>query len=129
MVTTTKSPPRAVRLINPVARQVAGRRWFRPWAVLHHVGRRSGTDYAVPVAVLATPTTFVIGMPWGERTDWVRNVIAAGGCTMRWRGVDQACTRPRIVGTEVALAAAGPFQRFVISRVSFPGFLELQRKE
>jgi hypothetical protein len=73
-----RPPPAAiVKISNPVARLLAGHRWFPLWAVLHHRGRKSGKDYAIPVAVMATPDTFVIGLPWGVRTSWVQNVIAA----------------------------------------------------
>lgn len=48
-------PPRAAqRAFEPVAKALAGRRWFPLWAVMHHRGRRSGTAYATPVAVVPT---------------------------------------------------------------------------
>lgn len=74
------APPRLVKLTSPIARKLAGRRWFPLWAVLRHRGRRTGHEYAIPVAVLVTPATFVIGLPWGPTTNWVQNVLAAGGC-------------------------------------------------
>jgi deazaflavin-dependent oxidoreductase (nitroreductase family) len=122
-----KKPPGAAKFFNPIARQVAGRRWFPPWAQLRHRGRRTGRQYVTPVAVLATPDSFVIGLPWGAGTDWVRNVLAAQGCTLRWKGTDFAVTSPQVVDESVALAAANRFQRAVITRAHFPAFLQLQR--
>jgi len=127
MAPETKPPPRLVKLTTPLVRQVAGRRWFPVWAVLRHKGRHSGTEYAIPVAVLVTAETFVIGLPWGPRTNWVRNVLAAHGCTIRWKGVDYEVTDPQLVGADVAVAAATPFQRAVLTRREFPGFLQLRR--
>lgn len=124
---SSKPPARLVRLTSPLARQVAGRRWFPLWAVVHHRGRKSGQAYAVPVAVLVTPTTFVIGLPWGPRTNWAQNVLAAGGCTVRWRGLDHHVTRPELVGRDVALRAAAAWQRPIIGRFDFPAFLQLRR--
>jgi deazaflavin-dependent oxidoreductase (nitroreductase family) len=123
----SKPPARLVKLTSPLARQVAGRRWFPLWAVVHHRGRRSGQAYAVPVAVLVTPTTFVIGLPWGPPTNWAQNVLAAGGCTMRWKGLDHHLTDPELVDREVALRAAAAWQRPVIGRFTYLAFLQLRR--
>lgn len=123
-----RPPPAAiVKISNPVARLLAGHRWFPLWAILHHRGRKSGKDYAIPVAVMATPDAFVIGLPWGVRTNWVQNVIAAGGATIHWKGRDHHVTDPRIVGPEVALAAAGGFQRYFLKRTRIPAFMQLRR--
>ncbi len=42
---------RVVRAFSPLMRPLAGHRVFPMWAVLHHRGRRSGREYAVPVGV------------------------------------------------------------------------------
>ena len=75
------APPAAAKQCNKVALLLAGRRFVPLWAALHHRGRRSGKAYVVPVAVTPTDTTFLIALPWGRGTDWVRNVRAAGECT------------------------------------------------
>jgi len=80
-----KAPSQLVKLTSPLAIGLAGHRWFPLWAVLRHRGRRSGKQYAIPVAVLHTPDTFVIALPWGSHTNWAQNVLAAGGCTVRYR--------------------------------------------
>ena len=127
-VTARSRPPaRLVMLTSPLARQLAGRRWFPLWAVLRHRGRRTGHEYAIPVAVLVTPETFVIGLPWGSNTNWVQNVLAAKGCSIRWKGVQYRVTDPQLVGVVVALRAAGGLERVVIRRFGFPAFLQLQR--
>ena len=56
----------------------------------------------MPIAVIPTDTTFLIALPWGRGTDWVRNVRAAGECTIRWQGVDYACSEPEFVDQDVA---------------------------
>jgi hypothetical protein len=33
-----------------------------------------------------SPDGFVIALTYGPDRDWVRNVLAAGGCTIEWRG-------------------------------------------
>lgn len=116
-----------MRTLNPLALRMAGRRWLPVWARLSHRGRRSGKEYQIPVAVLVTPDSFVIALPWGTQTNWVQNVLAAGECTIFWKGADHHATQPRLVDTKVALAAANRFERAIIARVNFPAFLELQR--
>jgi deazaflavin-dependent oxidoreductase (nitroreductase family) len=121
-------PPAAAKQFNKVAVRLAGHRLLPVWAVLHHTGRTSGAAYATPIAVLPTDTTFVIGLPWGRRTDWVRNVRAAGGCTIRWKGHDFTCTEPTFVDRSVALGAAGGFSRRYLEKHDMPGgYLQLTR--
>jgi deazaflavin-dependent oxidoreductase (nitroreductase family) len=122
-------PAIAKRFNRTVALPLAGHRFLPTWVVLTHRGRRSGKAYTVPLAVIPTGTSFVIALPWGRETDWVRNVRAAGRCTVRWKGADYECTEPRFVGTEVALAAAHGLTRQVLRRKKFPhGFIELSRR-
>ena len=121
-------PPAGAKQFNKVAVRLAGHRILPVWAVLRHTGRSSGKSYATPVAVLPTETTFVIGLPWGRGTDWVRNVRAAGGCTIRWKGHDFTCTDPVFVDQSVAVAAANGIARRVIERREMPGgYLQLTR--
>lgn len=110
---------RFARATAPAVRRLAGRRWFPAWAVVHHRGRVSGRDLTVPVAVVPTPDGFVINLPWGAGTNWVRNVLAADGCVIRWKGVDHRMADPRIVGE----AEARPFYSrltWAIARRLFP---------
>ena len=68
---------RAVRSMTRLTRPLAGRRFFPLWALLRHRGRRSGREYAVPVGVRMTVDGYFIALPFGERTQWVHNVVAA----------------------------------------------------
>jgi len=68
-------------LINPrTMRAVA--RGESTYAVVHHVGRRSGTTYQTPVEAYRTADGALILLPYGPVTDWCRNVLAAGQCTV-----------------------------------------------
>ena len=110
-----------------MALALSGRRWFPLWAVMHHRGRRSGTPYAVPVAVIPTVATDIvlIGLPWGPKTNWARNVLAAGGATLTWKGRGHQLTEPRVIGAAEAAALAKPFFRRVVGR--FPAAIVLTR--
>ncbi len=134
-VTQKQSPPsplaQVTRTISkftaPASRPLAGRRFFPLWANLHHRGRRSGRAYAVPVAVRVSADAFVIALPWGDRTQWVRNVIAAGGCTIRWRGTDHEVIEPEVIGAAEAREAFSPFQRWVLGTAGVSIFIRLRR--
>jgi deazaflavin-dependent oxidoreductase (nitroreductase family) len=115
------------RTTAPFTRRLAGRRFFPLWAVVHHHGRRSGHTYATPVAIRASADTFTIPVPWGDQTQWVRNVIAAGGCTIRWRGADYPAMDPVLIGQVEAAPAFSPLQRAVIRAVGMKSFLRLSR--
>lgn len=114
-----KTSWRFARATAPAVRVLAGRRLFPIWAVVQHRGRVSGRSLAVPVAVLATPGGFIINLPWGAGTNWVRNVVAAGGCTIRWKGAEHPADEPRIIDA----AAARPYYSrgmWAVARKLFP---------
>jgi deazaflavin-dependent oxidoreductase (nitroreductase family) len=118
---------RIVRFGTRLTRPLAGRRFFPLWAVLRHRGRKSGREYAVPVGVRATADGYFIALPFGERTQWVHNVMAAGGCTLRWRGTDIVLTDPTIVRAEEAAFAFPPALRWMMRAAGAHQVLRLRR--
>jgi deazaflavin-dependent oxidoreductase (nitroreductase family) len=122
-----RKPPAWAAAFNRVALRMSGHRFFPLYAVVEHVGRKSGRAYEVPVALITSPSQFVICLPFGRRTDWARNVLAAGGCNVRWKGAMYRVTEPRIVGRDEALPLANRFERFMIPRLGFEDFLLLER--
>ena len=80
--------------------------------VIHHRGRTSGTEYATPVTIKRLGDEFVIAMVYGRRSDWVRNVLAAGAASIDLEGSSHDVGRPEIVPTsEVADAFSAADQR------------------
>ena len=63
------------------------------------------------------------GAAVGARHQRAHNVLAAKGCTLCWKAVDYRVTDPQLVGTDVALYAAGRLERVVMRRFGFPAFL------
>jgi len=118
-----------VRAVSPLTRPLAGRRFFPLWAVLLHRGRRSGREYAVPVGVRTAPDGLYVALPFGEQTQWAQNVLAAGGCTLRWRGEDLVVTEPTMVGVDEAAAAFPRMQRWIMRTVGVTRVLRLRRVE
>lgn len=79
----------ANRVLGPVAARLPG------FGVIEHTGRRSGRRYRTPVAVFAVPDGYVLAIIYGTESDWVRNVLAAGGCELRIRGRVERLTAPQ----------------------------------
>ena len=55
-----------------------------PFAIIRHVGRRSGKPYETVIWVWPTREGFVIALTYGPRVDWYQNMLAAGGGTVFW---------------------------------------------
>jgi deazaflavin-dependent oxidoreductase (nitroreductase family) len=124
----TEAPRTLSRLINPVILLVAGTRLFPLYGVITHRGRRSGKVYRTPVVVGATRDTLVVPMPWGERTDWYRNVCAAGGCVIRWKGRDYPVGQPEVIDAASAGAGFGPVARSLMTRMGISQCLRLRHQ-
>jgi deazaflavin-dependent oxidoreductase (nitroreductase family) len=91
-----KSLARFNRIVtNPILGHAAKR--LPGFVIVIHVGRRSGREYRTPVNLFRSGDSYVIALTYGSDTQWVRNVLAAGGCRVLIRGREIALTDPRIV--------------------------------
>ena len=100
--------------LNPVTRRLA---WapFGPFAVIQHVGRRSGKRYETPIMARRVREGFVIELTYGYDVDWHKNVLAAGGCTLVWHGQAFAVYALEKLPTEVGMAAFAAPQQLVLT--------------
>ncbi len=109
--------------LNKVTRHIA------PWApglgVVVHQGRRSGRRYETPVNVFREADGYVFALTYGPGTDWVRNVLAAGGCELRTRGRVLQLTGPRLYRDETR-SAIRPAERQVLRLLGVADFLSLR---
>ncbi|HVU14526.1 MAG TPA: nitroreductase family deazaflavin-dependent oxidoreductase [Phototrophicaceae bacterium] len=60
------------------------------FAIVKHVGRRSGKAYETPIIVAPVANGFVIALTYGTQVDWYRNVTAAGRCELIYHQRDYA---------------------------------------
>jgi deazaflavin-dependent oxidoreductase (nitroreductase family) len=68
-------------------------------SVIEHVGRKSGKTYETPVDIIESTTRMLIALPYGVRTDWLRNVLDAGAATVVTQGERIPVKRPAVVAT------------------------------
>ena len=95
--------PRALRLVkrfnkyvsNPVMLRFSRRSGLS--AIVHHVGRRSGTPYATPVIAHQSHQDVIIPLPYGTEVDWLRNVLAAEQAVVDLEGRNLRVEEPAVV--------------------------------
>jgi deazaflavin-dependent oxidoreductase (nitroreductase family) len=77
-------------------------------SVVGHVGRRSGRTYQTPVVAVEHDDDFLIALPYGERTDWMKNVLASGKGTVVTHGQTYEVDQPQIIPMTEATGFFGP---------------------
>jgi deazaflavin-dependent oxidoreductase (nitroreductase family) len=113
-----------LRVTNPILGRMA---WWMPgFAVLTHVGRRSGVEHRSPVNLFRHGDRYVIACTYGPDAQWVRNVLAAGGCRVRTRGHDVELTAPELVHDTDRRLVPAPV-RAVLGVVGVDDFVVLRR--
>ena len=84
------------RVMRPLALRSAGKEGSAN-SVISHVGRRSGRVYQTPVVAAAHDDSFLIALPYGEHTDWLKNVLAEGSATLVTGGKTYQVDRPEVI--------------------------------
>jgi deazaflavin-dependent oxidoreductase (nitroreductase family) len=117
---------RLARVTSPLTMPLAGKRWNPVFAIVEHQGRKSGRHYATPVAVRRSADGFVISLAFGAQVDWYRNLLNAGGGTLRWRGRAYWVTAPERLDVATALATFHPVQRFLLRLGGVDGYVRVR---
>jgi deazaflavin-dependent oxidoreductase (nitroreductase family) len=106
------------RLLGGLAQRLPG------FGVVVHKGRTSGRQYRTPVNVFRRGDRYIIALTYGPNADWVRNVLADGGCTLETRGRTLHLSRPWLFHDEARNAVPAPV-RLILGIVNVCDFLEL----
>jgi deazaflavin-dependent oxidoreductase (nitroreductase family) len=84
-----------IAFTNRITSLFAG--WLPGFGILTHVGRKSGKVYRTPVNVFRASNGFIIALTYSSQSEWVKNVLAAGGCELKTRGKKYQLSAPKIV--------------------------------
>ncbi len=106
------------RLLGPLARRVPG------MGIVLHTGRKTHRKHRTPVLVFRRNDKFIIALTYGAQSQWVRNVLAQGGCELETQGWILRLSHPRLFHDEQRRAMPG-FVRFMLKLFNVSDFLEL----
>jgi deazaflavin-dependent oxidoreductase (nitroreductase family) len=85
------------KLLNPLVGTLAGRRFLPMMARIHHIGRRTRKLYITPTSAHVAGDTIVVPLSFGNRSDWARNVQAAGQCVVQVGGKRYHAVQPQFI--------------------------------
>jgi deazaflavin-dependent oxidoreductase (nitroreductase family) len=118
------------KILNPIVATLAGRRHLPMAAQIRHVGRRTGTPHVTSVGARVQGAAVLIPLTFGNRSDWTRNVCAAGQCSVRLNGKVYQAVAPQFIDAAHAAplirGAFGPVQRLAFRLLGIQQFLQLQ---
>ena len=95
------------RAMRPLALRSAGKEGSAT-SIIRHVGRRSGRMYETPVIAAQHDDSFLIALPYGQRTDWLKNVLSEGSATIVTSGHTYEVNQPEVIPMAEATACFGP---------------------
>lgn len=103
------------RYVNPITRPVARR--LPSFAILTHRGRTSGRAYSTPINVFRRGDDYFFFLTYGSDVQWVKNVLAAGSCSVETRGRTVELVEPELI-TDPELGPAPPHVRLLERRLA-----------
>jgi deazaflavin-dependent oxidoreductase (nitroreductase family) len=109
---------------NPVLQHAAKR--LPGFAVVHHVGRRSGRAHHNPVNLFVHGDRYVIALTYGADSQWVRNVLVAGEAEVETRGRRIRLAQPEIIHDPTRALVPAPV-RPLLGAVGVSDFMLLRR--
>jgi deazaflavin-dependent oxidoreductase (nitroreductase family) len=84
-----------IAFTNQITGLFAG--WLPGFGILTHVGRKSGKVYRTPINVFRASNGFIIALTYSSQSEWVKNVLATGGCELKTRGKEYQLSAPKVV--------------------------------
>ncbi len=113
---------------NDMTRKVSGTQ-RSSWGLLTHVGRRSGRVYQTSLGTNAYGDGCLLPLGYGPRTDWYRNLMAAGACTLAWKGRTYQLERPEVISGPAAMRAWPTRDRILLQLAGIHDFVWLHQSQ
>jgi deazaflavin-dependent oxidoreductase (nitroreductase family) len=111
-----------IAFTNRITSLFAG--WLPGFGILTHVGGKSGKVYRTPVNIFRAPNGFIVALTYSSQSEWVKNVLAAGGCELRTRGKKYQLSSPKVVRDPTRRRFPFPV-RMVLNIVGADEYMEL----
>jgi len=109
---------------NRILIHISGKK-FGHFAILSHIGRKSGKLYRIPIIAEPINDGFVIALTYGKKVDWYENVKAKGGCSLTWKNKEYQLINPEFIDAEIGVMAFPPIIRSVLRKQGIKYFLSL----
>ena len=116
------------RAMRPLALRSVGKEGSST-SVVRHVGRRSGRTYETPVIAVQHDDSFLIALPYGKRTDWLKNVLDKGSATIVTNGRTYEVDRPEVIPMTEATAYFRPREQRMHRQFHVDSALQVRRLE
>ena len=113
---------RFTRVMRPLALRSAGKEGSGT-SVIRHAGRRSGRVYETPVVAARHGDFFLIALPYGERTDWLQNVLSKGSAVIVTGGRACEIDHPEVIPMTEATAYFQPREQRMQSQFRVGGII------
>ena len=117
---------RLTQATRPLAMRSAGTE-NSSTSVVRHIGRRSGRLYETPVVAVDGDNGFLIALPYGKRTDWMKNVLASGKATVVTHGRAYGVDRPEVIPMTEGTTYFGPKEQKLHRRFAVDTCLRVHR--
>jgi deazaflavin-dependent oxidoreductase (nitroreductase family) len=113
-----------ILVTNRITGRFAG--WLPGFGILTHVGRKSGKVYQIPINIFRVPNGFILALTYSSQSEWVKNVLAAGGCELTTVGKKYQLSAPKVVHDPTRRRFPIPV-RLVLMLVGADEYMELSK--
>lgn len=83
------------------------------FAILIYRGRTTGRTYRIPINVFRRGDSYIFALTYGSDSQWVKNVLAAGGCEMQRMGRHLRLVQPELIVDPSANLIPAPVRFFL----------------
>ena len=97
-----------------------------PFAIIGHIGRRSGKHYETTIMVRPTREGFLIALTYGPQVDWYRNVLATGGGTIYWHKRLYTVGQPEPMAVQTALSLFPQPEKLILRMLGIQNFVQVK---
>lgn len=116
------------RVMRPLALRSAGQEGSST-SVVRHVGRRSGRTYETPVVAVQHDDSFLIALPYGARTDWLKNVLDSGSATIVINGHAYEVDQPEVIPMAAATGYFRPKEQRMHRQFHVDSALQVRQQQ